>query len=83
MVAACGGRASDGDRVAGSAGAAPSIESAGAPAEAGADAGRTGEAGAESGCRGKLADLKTVDVACPAELCTGTVSLSLLVGAQV
>jgi hypothetical protein len=76
VVAACGGRASNGDRVAASAGSAPSVESAGAPAEASADAGRTGEAGADAGCRGKLADLKAVDVACPAELCAGTVAAS-------
>ena len=89
VVAACGGRASDGDRAAGSAGAAPSVENAGAPAGAapsvesagapaeagaGADPGRTAEAGADAGCRSTLADLKAMDVACPAELCAGTVS---------
>jgi hypothetical protein len=80
VVAACGGRAASGDRIAGNAGAAPSVAAAAggetAGTGAGAEAGRAAEAGADPGCRGKLADLEALDVACPAELCAGTVSAS-------
>jgi hypothetical protein len=83
VVAACGGRAANGDGVAGGAGAAPSVESGNGAIDNGAATGGEsagakgdsgGEAGADTGCRGELNAIKATDVECPAELCAGTVS---------